>query len=257
VTILRKIAIGTIVPALVLAGYATWTGGEPVAFFPTPAAIADRFQELWLFGHLTSDLLPSLRNFVIGYAAAVVAGIAVGSAVGRLPLMRLLFAPLLDFGRSVPAIMLIPPLVLILGVGDTAKITIIATGAFFPIVLATIDGLARVDPALIDVTRSLQLSRWKELRVAWLPSAAPSIAGGMQTGLQFALILMVSSEMLAAVRGVGYLTMQAQLTFDSESVWSGIVLLALVGFALNALFVALRNRILVWHVAMRAASHAR
>jgi sulfonate transport system permease protein len=145
----------------------------------------------------------------------------------------------------------------VLGVGDESKVAIIALGAFFPIALATVDGLRRTDPALLDVTRSLRLSRWRELVSAWLPSASPSIAGGMQTGLQFAFILMVASEMLAAVRGLGYLTMTAQATFDSRSVWAGIVLLAILGFAFNAVFVLIRDRVLRWHVESRAASRAR
>lgn len=255
--VLRKFGIGLIVPIIVVVAYTLWTTSTPNPFFPTPDAIAAQFQALWLFDRFLSDVVPSLTNLIVGYALASVFGIAAGLAIGRINLLRLLVTPLLDFGRSVPAIMLIPPLVLVLGIGDEAKIAIITLGAFFPIVVSTIDGLGQTDPALIDVTRSMQLSRWRELQVAWIPSAAPSIAGGMQTGLQFALVLMVASEMLAAVRGLGYLTMQAQLTFDSASVWAGIVLLAIIGFLANALFVGVRDRVLMWHVAMRAATRSR
>jgi sulfonate transport system permease protein len=255
--VLRRVVIGALPPILLIAGYAVWTGSAADPYFPAPGRIAERFQELWLFDRFLSDVVPSLVNLALGWLIAVVVGITVGVALGRIKMLGLLFAPLLDFGRSIPAIMLIPPLVLVLGIGDSSKIAIIALGAFFPIALATMDGLRRTDPALIDVTRSLQLSRRREIFVAWIPSAAPSIAGGMQTGLQFAFILMVASEMLAATHGLGYVTMQAQLTFDSVSVWAGIALLAILGFAINALFVIARDRILRWHVAMRTASRAR
>ncbi|MGC0239451.1 ABC transporter permease [Arthrobacter sp. SD76] len=256
-SVFRKIIIGTAVPVLIVIAYAIWTSTTRNPYFPTPLRIIQRFQKLWLFENFLSDVVPSIVNLFAGFVIASVLGVAVGIALGRVKVLRLLFTPLLDFGRSIPAIMLIPPLVLVLGVGDNSKVAIIALGAFFPIVLATIDGLRRTDPALIDVTRSMKLSRWKELWVAWIPSASPSIAGGLQTGLQFAFILMVASEMLAAVRGLGHITMQAQLTFDSVSVWAGIVLLAILGFALNTLFVLGRDRVLSWYVASRAASRAR
>ncbi|NKL21246.1 ABC transporter permease [Rhizobium leguminosarum] len=253
----RRTILGAALPVIIIAGYAIWTSNTRNPFFPSPLVIAQRFEELWLFDRVVSDVLPSLRNLLVGYAIAVMLGILVGLALGRVKLLRLLFTPLVDFARSIPVIMLIPPFVLVLGIGDASKLAIIALGAFFPIVLATIDGLRRTDPALIDVTRSLRLPWWKEITVAWLPSAAPSISGGMQTGLQFAFILMVASEMLAAIRGLGYVTMQAQLTFDSTSVWAGIVLLAILGFLLNTAFISIRDRVLRWHVQSRASARSR
>ncbi|MGO4560048.1 ABC transporter permease [Mesorhizobium sp. 2RAF21] len=233
-----------------------WTANVRNAYFPTPDAIARRFKDLWLFAYFATDVLPSLRNLLLGYLCATILGITIGTALGLLKPLRLVFVPLLDFARSIPIIMLIPPFVLTLGIGDVSKLAIITLGTFFPIALATIDGVRRIDPALLDVTRSLLLPWHKELFVAWLPSAAPSIAGGMQTGLQFAFILMVASEMLAAYRGLGFRTMQAQLTFDSTSVWAGIVLLAILGFSLNAVFNYFRDVVLGWHARSRAASRS-
>lgn len=254
---LRKVAVGGFIPVLVIAGYWVWATMSRNPYFPNPMRIMERFQKLWLFAKLPTDVVPSLTNFALGYVIAVFSGVIAGVVLGRIKLLRQLFAPLLDFARSIPAIMLIPPFVLLLGIGDQSKVAIIALGAFFPVVLATMDGLRRTDPALIDVTRSMQLSRWQELLVAWVPSAGPQIAGGMQTGLQFAFILMVASEMLAATHGLGYLTMQAQFTFDSASVWAGILMLAILGFGLNTLFVLARNRVLRWHIQSRATARAR
>lgn len=253
----RPLLLGIALPLLILIAYTLWTASFKSPYFPTPMRIAARFQELWLFKRVGSDVLPSLRNLILGYAMGTAIGLTLGVALGRVRILRILFTPLLDFCRSIPIIMLIPPFVLILGIGDNSKLAIIALGACFPIALATIDGLRRTDQALIDVTRSMHLPWWKELTVAWIPSASPSIAGGMQTGLQFSFILMVASEMLAAVRGLGYLTMQAQMTFDSVSVWAGIILLAILGFLLNTAFVLLRDRVLRWHVESRALSRSR
>ncbi len=253
---LRRTLLGALVPIALIAVYAIWTSVSPNPFFPKPWTIIRKFQELWLFDRVFSDVLPSLRNLLAGYAMACVLGFAGGLALGRVSSLRLLFSPLLDFARSIPIIMLIPPFVLALGIGDASKLAIITLGTFFPIALATIDGLKRTDPALLDVSRSLKLPWWKELTVVWLPSAAPSIVGGAQTGLQVAFILMVASEMLAAYRGLGFITMQAQLTFDSEGVWAGIILLAILGFLLNAISNVIRDRLLHWYIQSRALARS-
>ncbi|WP_413810725.1 ABC transporter permease [Streptomyces sp. OE57] len=230
---------------------------RPDPFFPRLPVILNRFADLWLFSRVSSDVVPSLVNFGAGFLLAVVVGVPVGVLLGRVGWLGEMALPLMDFARSVPPIMLIPPFVLVLGVGDTSKIVIIFIGAFFPIVVSTLDGLRRTDPALLDVARSIQLGPLDTVLRLYVPSAAPAILGGIQIGMHFALVLMVSSEMLAAVRGLGFITMQAQVTFNAPSVWAGMLLLAIIGFFLNALFTVVRNRVLAWHIGLRATSKAR
>ncbi len=91
----------------------------------------------------------------------------------------LLLPPLVTFGRSIPPITLIPPLVLVLGIGDASKIAIVAFGCVFPVCLATIDGMRQTDDGLLDASRSMGLSRAMTLRKVYLPSAMPSIFGGV------------------------------------------------------------------------------
>lgn len=252
----RRTIIGSIVPLGLLLWYVLSTSARPSPFFPQIGVMLQRFQDLWLFKRVMTDVVPSLSNFAIGYALAVVAGICIGTLLGSVAFLREMATPIINFGRSVPPLMIIPPLVLVLGIGDSSKIFVIALGAFFPIVLTTVDGLRQTDTALVDVSRAMRLGTLRTVRRVYIPSALPSIFGGAQTGLQIALILMVSTEMVAATRGVGYLTMQAQQTFNAPSVWAGILLLATLGFLINLAFTAVRNRVLAWHIGMRAASKA-
>ncbi|MFJ9590748.1 ABC transporter permease [Streptomyces acidicola] len=252
-----RIALGAAAPVVVIAGYGIVTSASPDPFFPPIPVILDRFAQLWLFARVGTDAVPSLVNFAAGFALAVAVGVPVGVLFGQIRWLGEMMLPLMDFARSVPPIMLIPPLVLVLGVGDTSKIAIIFLGAFFPIVVSTLDGLRRTDPALVDMARSIQLGPATTVLRLYVPSAAPAIFGGMQTGLQFALVLMVSSEMVAAVRGLGFVTMQAQATFNAPSVWAGILLLALLGFLINVLFTLVRNRVLAWHIGLRATLKSR
>lgn len=249
---LTKFLIGALIPVGLVLWYCISAVVAPSPFFPPAQDILNRFAELWLFARVQSDVVPSLLNLFAGYFIAVVAGIIIGTLLGRIWWIREMGLPLINFGRSVPPIMIIPPLVLLLGIGDASKIFVIAIGAVFPIIITTMDGFRQIDPALVDVSKSLQLSGTRTLQKVYLPAAMPSIFGGLQTGLQIALVLMVSSEMIAATRGIGYLTMQAQLTFNSPSVWAGIILLALLGFCINLLFTLVKNYALSWHNKMRA-----
>lgn len=252
-----RIALGAILPIALVVLYAVGTALAPNPFLPPIPKILDTFADLWLFSRVPTDLVPSLLNLLWGYLIAAVCGIGLGLLLGRLLWVRELLMPLLHLARSVPPLMLIPPLVLVLGIGDISKIAIIALGSFFPILLATIDGVRQTDPALIDAASALRLTAVQRLVHVWIRSSTPSMFGGLQTGLQFALVLMVASEMVAATRGVGYVTMQAQLTFNAPAVWAGMLLLAIVGFALNQIFVWIRNRALAWHIGMRAQTRAR
>lgn len=250
-----KAALGAAVPILAIAGYGAATTLAPNPFFPPIPLILKRFSDLWLFKKVPTDVLPSLANFATGYVIALVVGLAIGIVIGRVQWLNDMAQPLIHFFRSVPPIMLVPPLVLVLGIGDTSKVFVIALGAAFPVILTTIDGMRQVDPALLDVSKSIRLSNFQTLRNIILPAASPAIFGGAQTALQIALILMVSSEMVAATHGVGFLTMQAQATFNAPSVWAGILLLALLGFLINVAFSFVHNRVLAWH-AGRAAAYA-
>jgi len=252
-TRLIRIVLGALPPVLVIAGYSIWSSQTSSPYFPPIPDVVARFDELWLWDGFFTDVVPSLRNLLLGFSIAVASGLLVGVVFGLSRTTRELLVPLLNFGRSLPPIMLIPPLVLVLGVGDASKVAIIAFGAAFPVCLASIDGVRRTDPALLDMARSIGLGRTATVRHVYLPSASPTIFGGIQVSLQVAFVLMIASEMLAAFRGLGYITMQAQLTFDSRTMWAGIVLLAVLGFLANALFAILRSRALAWHTGMTRA----
>lgn len=253
----RRGVLGLALPVVALVIYAVASATAQNPFYPTLQAIAQRFVQLWVVARIPTDVVPSLVNLFAGFLTAVVVGVGLGLLLGSVRVLRLALTPLLTFGRSIPPLMLIPPLALVFGIGDLSKIVVIALGAVFPVIIATVDGMHQTEPVLLDVCRSVGLSRIAVVWKLWLPSAAPSTFGGIQTGMQISLVLMVSSEMIGAYRGIGYLTMQAQLTFDATSVWAGIVLLALLGFALNALLTVLRHRILTWHDGMRAVSASR
>jgi ABC-type nitrate/sulfonate/bicarbonate transport system permease component len=242
------------VPLAVVALIWAWTNSTDVYYFPPLGDVLAAFADTWLFERVSSDVVPSLVRLAAGFGIAVVLGIAGGVVLGRSQVLRRVASPVVEFLRAIPPPALIPFAILILGVDDDAKIFLIALVCLWPILLNAIDGVSGVEPTLLETSRSYRIGRRDELRLVVLPAAAPQIFAGMRTSLSLALILMVISEMVASDNGIGYFVLQAQRTFAITEMWSGIVLLGLLGYVLNLLFSLVERRILAWHRGARAGA---
>ncbi|GAA4093714.1 ABC transporter permease [Nocardioides kongjuensis] len=248
------VALELWLPVVVLIGWWVWSAGAAEPFFPPLREILTRFREMWLFDQFVSDVLPSLRNMVVGFAIASVVGIAVGMVLARVRLLREALEPLMHFVRATPGVALVPIFILLLGFGPSMKISIIATAAVFPTIIATMDGVRSADPVLLDISRAYQLTRRQRVTKVLLPAAGPQIFAGLQVSLQVAFVVMIASEMLGSTEGIGALTLLAQQSFAVTDMWSGIVLLGLLGYLVNLLFLLARSRVLHWYDGTRKAA---
>ena len=147
---------------------------------------------------------------------------------------------------------LVPLAVALYGSTNPMKVGIIALGAFWPVLLNTVDGIRRVDPGYIESARVYTSgSSLSILRRVVLPAATPQITTGLRIGLAISLILMVVSEMFGASSGLGYLVLQSQRLYAMTSMYAGVVILALVGLLLTALFSAIEKRAMSWFDGMK------
>ncbi|WP_104524921.1 ABC transporter permease [Blastococcus atacamensis] len=240
-------ALALVVPLLLLVGYDLWARGAGDFFFPPLSVIGGNFADDWLFERVPTDLLPSLGRMLAGYAIAVVLGVAAGMLLGSLRTLATALDPVLQFLRALPPPALIPVSLLVFGAGDSAKVFLIALGALWPVLLNTVDGVRGVDQTAMDMARSYRIPTSARLLRVVLPAALPRIFAGARTALSIAIILMVVSELVGASNGVGHTVQLAQRGFNIPEMWAGTLLLGLVGFAFNALFVAVERRVLRWH----------
>jgi ABC-type nitrate/sulfonate/bicarbonate transport system permease component len=180
--------------------------------------------------------------------------VAGGIALGLSPVLRRATEPIVEFLRAIPAPALLPFALLVLGVGNGSKIFVIAFVCLWPVLLNAVDGVAGVDPTLVDTGRVYRIPGRDRLTHVVLPAAAPQIFAGMRTSLSLALILMVISEMVASSNGIGYFVLQSQRSFAIPEMWSGIILLGLLGYAFNAVFLLIERRVLAWYRGARAAA---
>jgi ABC-type nitrate/sulfonate/bicarbonate transport system permease component len=247
-------ALEVTVPLALLVLWGVWSNGSDTYYFPPLTDILSTFADTWLFERVGSDVVPSLERLGAGYAIACVAGIAVGLALGLSPTLRRAVDPVVQFLRAIPPPALLPFGILVLGVGASMKIFIIAFVCVWPVLLNAIDGVAGVEPVLRDTSRVYGIGRRDTLLRIMLPAAAPQIFAGMRTSLSLAIILMVISEMVASTNGIGYFVLQSQRSFAIEEMWSGILLLGILGYVLNAVFVLVERRVLRWHRGARVSA---
>jgi ABC-type nitrate/sulfonate/bicarbonate transport system permease component len=220
-------------------------------YFPPLARVLERFDALWLGPRFASDVLPSLARLIGGYVIACVAGIVIGVPVGMSAPLRRAAEPVLEFFRAIPPPALVPVMVMLAGFGDTTKVAIIATGAIWPILLNTVEGVRGADLVLDETCRVYQIRGASRLWNFVLPSASPQIVVGMRVGLSIGIILMVISEMFAATNGLGAAIIVFQRSFEIPEMWSGVLMLGLFGFALSLLFRLFERRMLRWYDGMR------
>jgi ABC-type nitrate/sulfonate/bicarbonate transport system permease component len=242
------------VPVLVLIAWGVWSAGSTTYYYPPLTDILETFRDTWVFERVGSDVVPSLLRMGAGYAIAVAAGIGVGLLLGLSPRSRRAAAPIIEFLRAIPPPALLPFAILVIGVGNSMKVFIIAFVCVWPILLNTLDGVAGVDPTLRDTTRVYGISNRDRVLRVMLPAAGPQIFAGMRTSLSLALILMVISEMVASTNGIGYFVLQSQRSFDIPEMWSGILLIGIIGYALNVVFLLIERRVLRWHRGSRASA---
>ena len=246
-------ALEIAVPLALLSAWWFASAGSDTYYFPPLEDILRTFNDTWLFERVGSDVVPSLTRMALGLGIATILAIVLGIALGSAPRARRATAPIVEFLRAIPPPALLPFAILVIGVGSSMKVFIIAFVCLWPILLNTIDGVRSVDTTLTDTTRVYAItSRDRILRVL-LPAATPQIFAGLRTSLSLALILMVISEMVASTNGIGYFVLQSQRTFAIPEMWSGILLLGILGYTFNGAFVLIEKRVLRWHRGARAS----
>jgi ABC-type nitrate/sulfonate/bicarbonate transport system permease component len=248
------LALEVLVPIAVIAIWALWSASSTSFYFPPVTKILASFQDTWLFSRVGSDVVPSLVRLALGYVIATAIAVPAGIALGLSPTARRASAPIVEFLRAIPPPALIPFGIVVMGVGNTMKVFIIVAVCVWPVVLNTIDGVRGVDPQLIETSRAYAIGMRDRIRSVVVPAALPQVFAGMRTALSLAVILMVISEMVASTNGIGYFVLESQRTFAIPEMWSGIILLGLLGYVLNVLFGAVEARVLRWHRGARSAA---
>lgn len=240
--------------AVIIVAWWVASSGSSSLYFPPLSEILEAFRGLWLFSHVQSDVVPSLTNLAAGFIIASLVGVMIGFVLGLTPMLWRVTLPIVEFFRAVPAVTVLPILLLLFGLTPETRVSVVVYGCLWPVLLNTIDGVRSVDPLVKDVARSYQVSRSVWLSRIVLPAAAPQIVAGMRTALSLGITLIILSELIGATNGIGYTILQAQRRFEPTELWAGILLLGLLGYLSNVAFRVVESRLLRWHHTMHAGT---
>jgi sulfonate transport system permease protein len=216
---------------------------------PSPIEIAHRLWLMLLAGTLGANVLASALRVVQGFCLAAALGLSLGIAMGLFPRVSRTMDLSIQFIKAIPPIAWIPIAILWLGIGERAKIFIIAIGAFFPILLSTLDAVRQTDSRYVELARVLEVPRFRFIRSIILPGALPQIMTGLRLGATLAWMCVVAAELIAATRGIGVLIMDGVSLSHADVVIGGMILLGILGKVTDDGFRALERRLVRWRSA--------
>lgn len=215
-------------------------------FFSGPSAIALRFYEVLVEGTLLADLAYSGRNFVFGFALALVSGVLLGVILGWYRTPRLLAEPFLNGLYATPRIALIPLIIIWFGIGVWSKVFVIFISALFPILINTIAGVKAIDADLLKAARAFCATDRQIFATVALPGAVPFILAGVRQGVAHGLIGVVVGELFAGSEGIGFMISYAGQNFATDLLFVGVLVIAGAGIALTSLAERVQQRFSRW-----------
>ena len=249
---MRRVAYALGLPIVLFVVWFVASDGSQSFYAPPLRQILRAFADTWTPDRLRTDVVPSILRLLAGYALAALLGVTVGVTIGLNRRLRAFAEPVLEFFRAIPPPVLVPVIMLFAGIGNGMKVIVIVSGCVWPVLLNTVEGVRAVDDVVADTALAYGITGPARIRRVVLPSAAPQIAAGLRQALSIAIILMVISEMFAASNGLGFAIVQFQRGFAIPEMWSGIILLGLLGFVLSVLFRLVERRALRWYDGLRA-----
>jgi sulfonate transport system permease protein len=246
------------VPVAVIAAwqFASQFGMLSTRVLPEPWAVVKAFWALALSGEMARHVATSTWRALVGFAIGGGLGLLLGLLTGTFRIAETLLDSTLQMVRNIPALALIPLVILWFGIDETAKLFLVAVGVFFPVYLNTFHGIRSVDKGLIEMARSYGLTGWRLYAQVILPGSVASILVGVRFSLGLMWVLLIVAETISAQAGIGYMTMNAREFLQTDVVLVGILLYALLGKLADVAAKALERGWLRWHPGYQNAMRA-
>lgn len=243
-------ALGLIVPFvgwLLLADL----GAVNKVFLPGPLDVARRIGTWLRDDDLVGDMQISCYRVVAGWAISALLALPLGLLIGTYRTVQALLEPLTDFIRYMPAVAFIPLVMLWIGIGEGAKIAIIFIGTFFQMVLMMAEDVRRVPMTQIEAAQTMGATRAEIIEMVIIPSAKPALLDTLRITMGWAWTYLVVAELVAANSGLGYAIIKAQRFLQTDKIFAGIILIGLIGLAMDQMFRLVHRLAFPWLHARR------
>ena len=222
----------------------------PQVLLPAPAKVAAVFVNDW--DTLLENAAASLARVVTGISFSFIVAVPLGILIGRYHILDMLTDWSIQIFRSVPPISLIPMAILLLGIGDKPAVALIFLSGLWPLLINTIFGVRGIERTLIKVARAARASEMLVMRDIILPASLPAIFTGLRLAVGAGWLTVVTAEMIAVKSGLGYMILNAQLTFRSDLIVAGIVVIGAIGLLADQLVRLTRSYVCRWQEGLTA-----
>ncbi len=242
----RSMTIVSPVALLLLWELCARAGWIDVRFFPPPSKIFQVMYTQIQNGMLEKHVSASLQRLFWGFIFGGIPALMLGIAMGMYRTLRVIVEPVIMATYPIPKSAILPLILLIFGLGEASKIVMVATGVFYPILINAMAGVMEINKIYFDVGRNFGASRWQVFRTVALPGALPLIMTGVKLGVGLGLVLIAIAEMVGAKSGLGYMIWNAWEILSVETMYVGLISIAVLGLVFTLLLNELERIIVPW-----------
>ncbi|WP_455714696.1 ABC transporter permease [Anaerosporobacter sp.] len=250
---IKKKLIAAILPVLLICIW-QWLGKRGAinqSILPIPSEIIKTFGKMIEDGSLKKHLIISVVRVLEGFLLGGGLGVILGIIIGLFRTAEDIMSALVGILRPIPPIACVPILILWLGIAEGSKIAVIAIGSFWPVLLNTIHGIKSADTKLLEVAKTFEKNKMQILWHIVLPSSLPAIFTGVRLGISAAWTCVVTAEMIAASKGVGFLISYARELSQPDVLLVGIASIGLIGLLIDTLVLRLQEKLLYWSFGLK------
>ena len=215
-------------------------------FFPAPSKIFDTLMVLVRDGSLWANTFASLKRLFWGFLLGGVPALVLGISMGLNRPLRAMVDPLVSATYPIPKSAIFPLILLIFGLGESSKIVMVAIGVFYPVLINAVTGVMEINKIYLDVGRNFGANRWQVFRKIAFPGAVPHIMSGVKLGIGMGLILIAIAEMIGAKSGLGFMIWNAWEILSVETMYVGLIVIALLGFLFSMILNEIEREIIPW-----------
>lgn len=247
---MRRLGVLSVAAVLGLWWIVAWIEVVPELFVPHPVSVWYAFLEVLRFGYRGSTLLEhlgaSMARLGAGYLLAVMTAIPIGLMMGMHRWIRGLFDPLLEFYRPLPPLAYYTLLIVWLGIGNESKIALLYLAAFPPLAINAMAAAESIAPQRVESALSLGTRKRDIVWRVLFPSCLPQIFTGLRVSIGFAYTTLVSSEIVAAANGIGWMVLDASRFLRTDVIFMAIIVMGFTGIALDGVIRVLEARFVPW-----------
>lgn len=225
----------------------TYGGVLDKIFLPTPSSVIMATVNMVNDGTLASNIWSSTYRVLVGWALSAILALPIGMLMACSKTFNAIIQPVIEFVRYLPVVALVPLTLLYLGIGEGQKYTIIFLGTFFQLVLMVADTVSSVDKNLLNAARTLGASPYQRYKLVLFPASLPGLMDAFRVTMGWAWTYLVVAEMVAANSGLGYVILKSQRFLATDKIFSGLILIGLIGLFTDLIFRAIAKIVVPWH----------